>query len=189
MKNIIIAGTCRAGKTLLTQAIKRREPKYNVLSGDLIRKALYDTFTKDYVAGKHNYLWDFFVNLSNLYGGVKAKFPQYDEQPFIFESTDFVHEAILQAYNENTIIIFIGKPNLTGQQWASEIRESEKKFKSWTARHSDEELLEKCNQWVKQAQEDVEFCKKHGFLYCDTSFNQMDTLEKFADELTKTLIN
>ena len=47
MKNLVILGASRAGKTTLAREINKKYPNYHILSGDSIRNAFQETLPQN----------------------------------------------------------------------------------------------------------------------------------------------
>ncbi len=187
MKNIIIGGSCRAGKTLLAKEIMREFDCFSYFSTDHIRTALMfafpdKNFDREYVGEYRRFVYKFYE--CNLHYNKLGLY-------MILEGNHFSIEEFLQFYNnENTIAIFVGKPQLSEDEYFREIRENEKKFGSWTSKHSDKELKTFVQSYHKKNLEEIAKVKRlnlQNIFYLDTSFDQMKTISDFVKNL-KTII-
>lgn len=187
MKNILILGCPRVGKSLLANAIKNRLPHYNIISGDALRIALKQTFNKDY--SKRENRPEFIQFLINTYL-VLEKSQEYNKDNknnyFIFDCTELRKEdvALLQQ-SSNPLIVFVGKPKLSAEELYLDIRAKENKFAGWTRYKDDETLKQWAESYAKRTREEFIFCSENKILYLDTSFNQNQKIKKFADKIAK----
>ena len=180
MKNIIIGGTCRSGKSLLAKALNKKLQNHNYFSIDEIRNTLIDTFHKDYKKTFVDELQDFTYNF----------YCNYKKTGFysIFEGIYVTKKEVLEKYNTNdNLIIFVGRPSLSPNQLFQDIRNKEKSHFSWTSQRTDDELMQMTINYHNEDVQNLEFCKQYGFLFLDTSFKQIETIEKQADEIVKIL--
>ena len=185
MKNIIICGTCRAGKSLLSKEIKRICPWFNLYHIDQLRDALTHTFNKDFNSEEnHNELRHFIYNLYKECLIEQKNNPNNFNKYVIIEGIFITKEEILTNYNDgNSIIIFVGKPKLTDDEYFNDIRSKEKIYNTWTVNQSDEKVREMSKNFVLKSCEDEQFCKQHGFLFLDTSYNQDKSITQFAKKI------
>ena len=137
MKNIIIGGSCRTGKSLLAKKLMKEFPCFSYFNTDHIRTSLMHCYPEKNFDKENFSEYRKFVH--KLYC---CNFRYNDIGIFmIVEGGHFTIEEFLQLYdNENTMAIFVGKPQLCEKEYFKQIRENEKLFGSWTCKHSDEEL-------------------------------------------------
>ena len=177
MKHIIIGGSCRAGKSLLAKEILKKHPNLNYISIDTLRDVLTKTFNKDY---KITYEWqlrEFAVNLFN------CCLKNNSEMFYMLEGANITVEDFLKFYkNKDTLGIFVGKPNISEQEFFIQLRKNEILYGSYTKHHTDTKLRKRIREYIKRSQEDFMKCKDNGILFLDTSFNQMEQIEEFVDE-------
>lgn len=183
MKNILIGGSCRSGKTLLGLELKKHLKNYNYFSIDWIRNALNETFNKNFgkddVETLNNYIFNLFRK--------NKKFNEYGVY-CIFEGI-YVAKEELRKRNliEDNIIIFVGKPNLTPEEFFKFIRKNEKTYRSWTSEQPDDEILEMTKNSYVTDNENKKFCEEHGLIFLDTSFNQMKVIKDFVKDFTSSI--
>ena len=108
----------------------------------------------------------------------------------MFEGGHFSIDEFLSLYtSEDTIGIFVGKPNLSEQEYFDEIRAHEGEH-NWTKRHSDEKLKEFVKSYHKKNLEEAEQVKKlnlDNLFYLDTSFNQLEKIDAFIEVIKPIL--
>lgn len=182
MKNVIITGTCRAGKTMLALKLKELVPTLNYISIDVIRKSLKNLYNKDYQNEYLNELQDFIYDIFNAY-------KLYNYGNLILEGVNLSIQEILKNYNNpDNIIVFVGRPQLPAEENFIQIRKSEKIIHSWTEHHSDEYISEMVKKWLKIDKANLEICKKYGFQYLDTSYCRAEVIDDFAKKLVLQIL-
>ena len=183
--NLVIMGKSRSGKTTLANMICKNLAGYSKISMDY----LVMTFKK------------VFSDLDlEYYKNRESKFTQFLEVYFdnciykdndcgiyyVFEGADLPKETILRLKQmKNTKIIFLGKTQLTPQEFFDEIRKYEKDLSTggWTKRLSDDTLLSWCTDWIKKGKEQKEFCEANGIEFIDTSIDQMVVLQDILNKI------
>ncbi len=181
MKHVIICGTCRSGKTLLALKLKELVPELNYLSADIATLALKKVSDKDFARKDVSEFQDF---LYEIY----YRYKKYNEGYLMIEGVYIKGDDSVLKYNSpDTIIVFVGRPQLTPEESFNEIRESEKHVDSWTKSKTDEHILRMTKGEIAEDKRNLEFCKQHGFYFLDTSHNRMTAIENFAKELAKNL--
>lgn len=183
MKNLVILGASRAGKSTLSYAINKVYPNYQILTGDAIRRAFQDTFPQ--------------MEINNHDGkGMKEDFARFSAclfkthlkdnigvYQYIFDSCDIsVENAIKFFQNETNRIIFLGYSELTPQEAFENYRKYEKRT-DWTVRKTDEELLAFAEKWVEKSKVFKQDCEKFKVRYVDTSYHRESVLKSLIDEL------
>lgn len=187
MKNLIIAGSCRAGKSLLAKEMAKKIKGLSYYNTDHIRTGLKaawpdKNFDKEYYDKYRTVVY-------NLYKWFTAynKLGLY----ILMEGNHFSLEEFLKLYDDgSTIIVLVGRPQLSWKEYYKLIRENEKKFGGWTKKHSDEEVMGFAKRYLEKSikqENQVKELKRKDVLYLDTSFNQMEKIKKFAVKLDKLL--
>ncbi|MBO5884735.1 MAG: hypothetical protein J6Q51_02965, partial [Clostridia bacterium] len=86
---------------------------------------------------------------------------------------------------KNTKVIFVGKTQLTPQDFFDEIRMYEKNLATggWTKKLDDKTLLSWCTDWIKKSKQYKQFCEENNIEFIDTSVNQTQVLQDFLNRL------
>ena len=186
MKNIIIGGSCRAGKSMLAKRLLKEYPSLNYIATDHIRTALI------YAQPYKNFDNEDFDEYRKFVYKLFERNKQYNKigMFLMFEGGHFSIDEFLSLYtSEDTIGIFVGKPNLSEQEYFDEIRAHEGEH-NWTKRHSDEKLKEFVKSYHKKNLEEAEQVKKlnlDNLFYLDTSFNQLEKIDAFIEAIKPIL--
>ena len=189
MKHLIIGGSCRAGKSLLAKEILKYHPEFNYISTDDIRGALL------YAYPEKNFDHENFGEFRKVVYKLYERNKQYSKigKYMLMDGNQFSIDEYLNLYNDgDTVAVFVGKPQLSAEQYFNEVRENEKMFGGWTSRHSDEKLM----KFIKEYhQKNLEECARvnelnlSNLFYLDTSFNQIEQIKDFAGKLETILKN
>ena len=183
MKNIIILGVARSGKTTLARMIKKKYSNYNIIDGDCIRS----TFEK--------VLPD--VNINHLNGiGMSEKFPEFcsklfeyqikehdDVFNYIFESCDINPTQLKKYFNiENVQVLFLGYPRLTIEETISNYKKYAQSG-DYMIKKSDDEIEKRAIMWVQKSQQLLDECMKYNVKFIDVSYNRDEIFKKLVEEL------
>ena len=187
MKNIAIFGSARAGKSTLSKMIAKKFPNYHVISGDDIKNTFKEILPQNNINSKGG-------------SGMKEDFPNFLSTYFyksikrndgvfnyIVETCDITPQKAKELFDkENTILLFIGVPDLTIQEHFNEIRKYENEY-DWTFGRSDESILEHCKYWVSMSKKYEKECEKLGIWYVNTSFNRDKVLKETLSKIEKKI--
>lgn len=186
--NIVIMGKSRCGKSTLANLICKNKKGYSKISLDY----LVMTFKK--VFGELNIKY---------YSNEETLFTKFVEEYFdnciykdnecgicyVLEGANLPIKTILRLKElKNTKVIFLGKTQITTQDFFDEIRKYEKGLPTggWTKRLSDETLLSWCSDWIEKSKEYKNFCEKNDIEFIDTSINQNDVFQLFLNKLKES---
>lgn len=189
MKNIAIFGSSRSGKSTLSRMIAQKYNNYQIIVGDDIRWAFQEVLPNNHINSKGGSGMDEdFPNFLSFlfYKSIKRN---QDIFKYIVETCDMTPFKASKLFNkEDTIIVFLGTPNLTIEKHFEEIRKYEND-RDWTYGRSDDDLWKHCIQWINKSKEYESECQRLGIWFVDTSFNRNkvleDTLKKIEDDVEK----
>ena len=189
MKNILILGPSRVGKTTLTKKLNE-VLNYSIVCLDSIIYAFEQSFpqlgiccgdgaenTAVNLAGFLIHYFDVLLHRSKEKNGVK----------FIAEGGYFDFEKIMFAMNEHEKtdgFIFIGLVynNLTPDKLFNDIRKNDTEG-DWSY-NCDDDLLKKCvNIFIEDSKEMTEQFKKHNFMIYDVSNDREQVLNKIINDI------
>ena len=178
MKNIVIIGPPRTGKTTLSKLIVKTLSIYSVINTDVIREGIFKTFLKD-------------ISRNEQKAIIKSAFPifldkmleqyknYYNPDLYYIIEGDIlsIEDALVLRDRYNIDIICIGKPNISAENLFKVIKKNCAKYGCWTEKYTDIELLDKCKKIIDQSKIEERISKKNGIIYLDTSKNNNCLLE------------
>lgn len=183
MKNIIILGVARSGKTTLARMIKQRYSNYNIIDGDCIRTTFEKVIPE--------------AHINHINGnGMIEKFPEFCSKLFeyqikehenhfnyIFESCDISPIQLKKYFNiENTIVLFLEYPNLTIEETIANYKRYAEE-NDYMIKKTNEEITNRAIMWTQKRKELREECLKYKIKFIDVSYNRNNTFEKLIEEL------
>lgn len=187
MKNILILGICRTGKSTFSKMLQKEFRNYQIIEVDTIISALQKTipnipigFIHDKL--KENKLPDF-LNLfiqKNINKSGK-------ELGFIINGDSILPEDLLKYFDLNNMIIYYF---VTEKLSSKQILENCRKFDSkeeWTTRRTDEELLNHFEFYKDIEKKIISDCKKYNIKCIDTSENRQLIFNQLLDEVRNEL--
>ena len=207
MKNIIIVGPSRAGKTTLARKINE-ELNYFVISLD----ELVAIFGRAYPQLNVRLNWDYeetTVNIAPFLGhflGVFSTSHCYtDEQNlqvsaikgnrFVLEGGYFNFEkisSVLKMYEidelkDNFILIGLVQNKKTAEEFFSDLKKYDTED-DWTYGLDDDDLLSIAKEAAPFSQSMSEYLVKYGFTIYDTSTEREQVLDKIVEDIKSRLI-
>ena len=190
MKNILIMGIGRAGKTTLSQMLKDKYNSYNLIHSDSLKWAMIRAEDKEkyyrinvekqkeFEHSKYfqKTLLDFFNSLilkdKNHYG-------------YIFESGQLEPKTVKEMIDfENTIVVCLGLGKLNIDEMIELCIEHDIE-KDWTFRLPREYLKKHAIDWYSANEMLKKECPEYGIKYYDTSENREQVLDEIMDEIEK----
>lgn len=190
MKNILIMGIGRAGKTTLSNMIKEKYKEYNLVHSDCIKwaiiraKGLEEEYTRNIKKQKEFEHSEYFqkILLEFLASSIRN---DDNKNGYILESGQLQPKLVKEyMHSTNIQVICLGHGNLTKKDIIELCRNNDKE-NDWTYDVSDEELDAHAEKWADMNEELKNECPKYGIKYIDTSKNR----EKILNEILKEIEN
>lgn len=185
MKNIIIGGTVRAGKSTLANMI-RAKYKYSLCESDTIVNAFQKTFPELGIVhnnpelAREKYQPFLFEILDGFCKGLK-----WNNNITIFPGSQFLPKHINEyPKKDQFIVIFLGIIDATPEQLLQKMRQTQKPH-DWIRKESDENLLKICSKIINESIELESDCKKYGFYYYNTFNNRDKILKNIVKQIKK----
>lgn len=176
MKNIIILGAARAGKTTLAQILHNKY-NYSIISIDSFVSALRDSFpelgiTHSNTENKFKILPPF------VFSYMKKIINEYPNENFVMEGWHVLPNEISKLFcGLDVKIICLGYTEISCNEVFKLIRENEK-VNSYTKNMSDESVKKLISKHIEYSKMLKEQCKKNNIEYFDTSFKREEVLKK-----------
>ena len=177
MKNIILIGASRSGKSTFTKMLNERLDNLMIIRTDLLRLAFRDAICKDSelstsVVAKNpdyiNYVLSYY-KYANMYDLDYIK---------VVDTVDFEPKSC--SLFENAITICLGYPNITKEEVVSNWRKYDTDL-DWTKKKSDEKLLMYANSEIENSKKLQEECEKYNIKFVDTSKNRNEKLKELLE--------
>ncbi len=181
MKNIIILGAARSGKSTLAHMLHEKY-NYSVISIDSFVSALRDAFpdlgiTHSNTENKFKLLPHF------VYSYMKKIIKEYPNENFVLEGWHVFPSDIYKLfYNENIEIICLGYTKISCDEALKLVRINEKS-NSYTKSMSDDKVRELISNHIQYSKILNEQCRNNNIKYYDTSFNRNNVLNDILKEL------
>ena len=177
MKNIIIIGASRAGKSELTKLLNKRLNNLMIIRTDLLRLAFREAICKDNTIKTSslknnkdytNYVLSYY-KYANMYDVDYIK---------VVDTVDF--EPKDYKLFENSIMVCLGYPNLTKEEVLKNWQKSDTNL-DWTKNTSDYDLLTHAQKHIKDSIFLKEECSKYNIKFVDTSYERKKVLKELVD--------
>lgn len=183
MKNIMILGICRTGKSTFSRMIQREFPNYQIIEVDTIISALQKTIPDIPIGFIHDNLTENklpqFLNLfieKNM--NKNGKYLN-----FIINADSILPQDLVKYFNlENTVVYYFVNSKLTSKEILDNCRKYDG-IEDWTIRRSDNEILKHMDFYKPIEQQIIEDCTKYGFNCIDTSIDRDKVLNKLLQNL------
>ncbi len=183
MKDILIFGVPRVGKTTLSKLLIEELRDYHIFSIDAIRNAFGDIFPELEIndkGGKNNE-----IILPNYVS--RLLYWQHDElrnkQGYIIEGCQVLPDKVKEVFDlENSIVIYLGHGTLCLEDIWKNIRKYDTP-EEYSYKRDDETMLKQCREYYEIEKMNIAKCKKYGFIYVDTSTNRKEVLRKLVNQI------
>ena len=183
MKNIIVIGASRAGKSTFTKLLNKEISNLMIIRTDLLRLAFRDAISKDQNIKTSslktnkdylNYVLSYY-KYANMYEKDYIK---------VVDTVDF--EPKDYKLFDNSIFICLGYPNLS----IEEVLNNWKKYDTeldWTKKRSDEDLLKHAKKHIEDSKYLQKECEKYQIKFIDTSNNREEVLKEIVNYVIKEI--
>lgn len=182
MKNIVIIGAARSGKSTLAQMI-HKDFGLSIVCVDSIISAFQNTFPNLNISHTHgrtckSLITPFVSEYAN------ALMYNHPNERFVIEGYHLtLDENIKQLFPKRLFdIIVLGYPQLTPEQVLKNVRQYEGEA-DYTCALSDDELLSITSRHVQYSQEFQRMSQVLGLTFIDTSYNRPQVLKNVLDRL------
>lgn len=183
MKNIILIGASRAGKSSFTKLLNEKIKNLSLIKTDLLRLAFREAIVKNNTINTNilkqnpdyiNYILSYY-KFANKYDTEYIK---------IIDTVDFTPKD--SALFENSIMICLVYPNITPEEVVKNWRKYDTEL-DWTKNKSDEELIEIAATEIENSKFLQHECKKYNVKFIDTSYNRNAKLKELLEDVLKEI--
>ena len=187
MKNIMILGICRTGKTTFSKMIQKEFNNYQIIEVDTIISALKKTIPNIPIGFIHDNLKENklpeFLNLlieKNINKNGK-------ELCFIINVDSILPEDWFKYFDlKEMIVYYFVAEKLSVQQILENCRKFDSK-EEWTTRRSDEQLLNHFKFYKNVEKKIIKDCKKYNIKCIDISTNRQTIFKQLLDEIKQEI--
>ena len=187
MKNIMILGTCRTGKTTFSELLQKQLNNYQIIEVDSIISALQSTFNGIQIGFAHDELKD--NKLSQFISTLleKNKIRLGSEYGYIINSDSIMPEDLINCFDlSNTIVYYFVNSNLTVEEIFDNCRYYDDK-NQWTSKRTNENLLNHIKTAKKFESKIIEQCIKYNIKYVDTSYDREKIFNDLLSEIKRNV--
>lgn len=192
MKNVLIMGIGRAGKTTLSKMIKDKCNSYNLIHSDALKWAMIKAkneeqyYRKNVDKQKEFEHGEYFQRaLLELYNSLIRE--DTKEYGYILESGQLHPKIVKEMIDfDNTIVLCLGLGNFKPDDIVNQCITYDTE-ESWTYGLSKEYLLEYAKDWYNCNEMLKIECPKYGIKYIDTSKDRKEILVKILNDILKSI--
>lgn len=183
MKNIILIGASRAGKSSFTKLLNEKIKNLSLIKTDLLRLAFREAIIKDNTINTNQLKQnpDYITYILSYYKFANKYDTEYIK---VIDTVDFGPKDF--NLFENSIMICLGYPSITPEEVVKNWRKYDTVL-DWTKKKSDEELIEIATSEIKNSKQLHEECKKYNVKFIDTSYNRNDVLKELLEDVLKEI--
>lgn len=176
MKNIVIIGAPRCGKTTLSNLLYEKI-KCQIIHGDCERTAIDLVFPELNIKKNENFIKYLEILLRKQQRDNKYQYP------VIIESTDITPDNIDKYFNrDNNIIICLGVVSIDYREFAKTIIDNDTKL-DWTYKYSLEQIEEYAKEYINISLKYQQECLKRNIKFIDTSHNRQEILNNLCVDI------
>ncbi len=185
MKNIIILGPSRVGKSTLSSLLCKKY-NFNYISGDSIRNAFINIYPQlGYTAQNTIKRVEFckFINFIINENSIHLKRALY----YVVDSAE-ISIKNAKKYFKNSLIICLGCKDITIEDMIQKIKTNDTKL-DWTYKYDDRSLKEIAKNTIDESRRMSEECKINNVSYFDTSLDRIKTYNEILKFLERQINN
>lgn len=188
MKNIVIGGVPRSGKTTFSEMILKEFQNYHLIDSDIIFDAYVAALNE--IAIEINGRCTINVNSRLGYELPKKIFDYYAEtfpyKGYVLVTNDLSIEEAVKYNKDGNIVLIFGYPNIETNKKVMEIIENDT-IEDWTFSQSESNIKMIAENYIVESKENMNQCKKNNIKFVDTSFNRKDVLNDLMNYLKSNL--
>lgn len=187
MKNIMILGTCRTGKTTFSKLLQKELNNYQIMEVDSIISALQSTFYGIQIGFAHDDLKD--NKLAQFMNTLikKNKNRLGNEYGYIINSDSIMPEDLINYFDlSNTIIYYFVNSKLAVEEIFNNCRYYDDE-NQWTSKRTNENLLNHIKKAKEFENQIIKQCKKYNIKYIDTSYNRENIFKELLSEIKRNI--
>ena len=172
MKHIIIAGASRSGKTTLSMLLRKKGFVHYKM--DSIKRGLDNNFYEGKICEWRDASPKIAHLISTIINECQTDIIKNFEW-YVIDTCHLYPKDIVKENLKDTIIIFLGYPNLTAEEKMCQIRTYDP-MEQWTHSVEDEQLKINIQRDIEFSKEVEQECKEYGIRFFDTGKNYQKTM-------------
>lgn len=185
MKNIIILGRPRAGKSTLANMIADKY-NYQIIRTDTIRGSFKDVFPelniKSYTAIDNKE----FQLFCKTYLERNSRQPR-NKYGYVMEGCEMHVKDCKELYdNGDNLIYCLAQVDIIPEEMAKNMKDNDTD-KDWTNEMSDEERFKYCERSIEKAKTVKKECEIYGLKFYDTAKNREEVLNEIMEDIAKNI--
>lgn len=188
MKDILILGMPRTGKTTLAGKLRKELANYDLISCDCIRNMLSNCFPQLGIGPDKSAKKNEEILPNCIYKLLKYNKKRTDtEIGFIVEGAQILPDEANRLFKDS-IIIFLGYGQKTPEELLKNIRKYDDE-KQYTFKRSDNRILKELKHNVVTDKMIQEKCKIYGYPYIDTTENRENKIDEIMKKILKEIMD
>jgi len=171
MKNIVLFGPPRSGKTSLSKKIIKEFNNFSLISQDNFKASFMRTceeldITSINIAIPIKQTINYFLECIYYENDIN----------YVVDLTDY-EDDFIDKIKDNCIILFLGYSNLTNEELYNNIRKYDKE-NDWTYTEPDNRLNVYCDFFIKESKKLEQIAKDNNYWYVDVSKDREEVLNE-----------
>ena len=185
MKNIIVIGPPRVGKTTLSKVIVNQIPCYSIINLDVIRESIYKSMCANMEKKESKK-----VVKESFPSFIRAMLKQYTKyyNPdfyYILEGDILSIEDALEIKKDFDVdIVCVGTPSIDENDLFNRTRKNASINGCWTKSYSDDQLHNLCNEIINRSKKEMNISSDNELTYLDNSYNS-ECFQDYANSIKK----
>lgn len=190
MKNIIVVGASRSGKSTFIKKVLKKYPNYNLISEEIVASAYFDVMQEAACAsakdglGEANISWNFIdLMVEKIFECSCSYEPKLN---FILESFDYPLEKLKELEKEGNVVLVFGYPKLTVEEVIRRVKKYETED-DWTYPLPNAILNRLMKKTIQQSRYYKKECKSLNLKFIDTSYDRDKVFNDLLDWFSKNI--
>jgi len=188
MKNIIIFGEPRSGKSTLANMIVDKF-NYQVIHVDAVRDTFKEIYPELNIAPDtaiNNKKFQLFIQ---EYLNRNTKKEERNKYGYVVQGCETSVDDCNRLFNtDENIIYYLAPVDITPEEFFNNIRTNDTEY-DWTFKLSDKELMQNVKSMIVKGKKIKEECEKYNIKFVDTSHNRKEKLDTILKNIESEINN
>lgn len=194
MKNVLIMGTGRAGKTTTSKMLKEKYKEYNLIHSDsvkwgLIRGANKEEYFRTHIDEQKEFEHGEYFQRAQLeiFKSLCDKNKDKNQYGYIWESGQLSPKIVHELIDfDNTVVVCLGLGEFDVEDVINLCREHDVP-EDWSYNLPYEDLKAHAKKWIETNEEFKRDCPKYGIKYYDTTKDRIKTLNEVIEYISNEM--